>query len=86
MGVNGEILITIEIIRTDTLLWSVEEAGRFGVAIGVVEGSAFWEMGKRLRPSVLSSPWIMSGVHDGSLLWLATLETDGRLATLHPIP
>jgi hypothetical protein len=75
-----------EVIRADTLPWSVEVPGRFGVAIGVVEGPAFWEVGKRLRPSVLSSPWPMPGVHDGSLLWLATLETDGRLATLHPVP
>jgi hypothetical protein len=74
-----------EVIRTDTLPWSVEDPARFGVAVGVVEGPGFWEVGKRVRPSVLSSPWPMPGVHDGSLVWLATLEADGRLATLHPV-
>ena len=75
-----------EVIRTDTLPWSVEEPARYGVAVGVVEGPGFWEVGKRLSPTVISSPWAMPGVHDGSLVWLATLEADGRLATLHPIP
>ncbi len=75
-----------EVIRTDTLPWSVEEPGRYGVAVGVVEGPGFWDVGKRLPPSVRSSPWPMPGVHDGSLVWLATLQADGRLATLQPVP
>jgi len=71
-----------EMVRTETLHWSVEQPGRFGVAIGVVEGPGFWEVDKRLRPEVHSAPWAMPQVHDGSLVWLATLETDGRFATM----
>jgi uncharacterized membrane protein len=71
-----------EVIRTGTLGWSVEEPGRFGLAIGVVEGPGFWEVDKRLRPEVRSAPWSMPQLHDGSLVWLATLAMDGRIATL----
>jgi uncharacterized membrane protein len=71
-----------EVIRTETLHWSVEQPERFGVAVGVVEGPGFWEVDSRLPPEVRSAPWPMPGVHDGSLVWLATLKTDGRLADL----
>lgn len=75
-----------ELIRTETAPWSVEEPARFGVAVGVVEGPGFWDLGQRLRPSLVASPWPMPGVHDGALIWLATIEADGRLATLLPNP
>jgi uncharacterized membrane protein len=71
-----------EVVRTETLHWSVEQPGRFGVAIGVVEGPGFWETDRRLQPVVHSAPWAMPQVHDGSLVWLVTLETDGRFATM----
>ena len=71
-----------EVVRTETLRWSVEDPGRYGVAVGVVEGPGFWDLDKRLQPSVLSAPWALPHVHDGSLVWLATLAADGRLATL----
>jgi hypothetical protein len=31
---------------------------------------------------VRSAPWPMPRVHDGSLIWLATLQADGRLVML----
>jgi uncharacterized membrane protein len=71
-----------EVVRTETLHWSVEQPGRYGVAIGVVEGPGFWEVDKRLPPVVHSAPWPMPQVHDGSLVWLVTLEADGRFATM----
>jgi hypothetical protein len=71
-----------EVIRTDTVYWSIEDPGRFGVAVGVVDGPGFWDVDKRLRPVARTSPWELPLVHDGSLVWLATLESDGRLVTL----
>lgn len=71
-----------EVVRTETLHWSVEQPGRFGVAIGVVEGPGFWETGKRLQPVVQAAPWSMPLVHDGFLIWLVTLEADGRFAAM----
>jgi uncharacterized membrane protein len=71
-----------EVIRSETLHWSTEDVARFGVAIGVVEGPGFWDLDKRLQLTVHSAPWPMPPVHDGSLIWLATLTTDGRLATM----
>jgi uncharacterized membrane protein len=71
-----------EVIRTDTVYWSIEDPGRFGVAVGVVDGPGFWDVAKRLRPVVRTAPWELPLVHDGSLVWLATLESDGRLVTL----
>jgi uncharacterized membrane protein len=71
-----------EVVRTETLHWSVENPQKVGVAVGVVEGPGFWEVEKRLRPAVRSAPWPLPQVHDGSLVWLATLAMDGRFATL----
>jgi uncharacterized membrane protein len=71
-----------EVIRTDTVYWSIEDPGRFGVAVGVVAGPGFWEVDKRLRPVVRTAPWELPLVHNESLLWLTTLESDGRLVTL----
>jgi uncharacterized membrane protein len=68
-----------EVVRTETLHWSAEESKTFGIAIGVVDGPGFWEVDKRLPPAVQSAPWPMPQVHDGSLVWLATLKTDGRI-------
>lgn len=59
-----------EVIRTATLPWSLEDPARFGVALGVVEGPGFWELDKRLEPTIGSSPWPMPQIHDGSLVWL----------------
>ena len=73
---------TTEVVRTETLHWSAEDTQRFGVAVGVVEGPGFWDLEKRVGPEVHAAPWPMPGVHDGSLIWLVTLETDGRLVTM----
>ena len=73
-----------EVIRTDTLYWSVETPGEFGVAVGVVDGPGFWDLPTRLPPTLQATPWEMPRVHDGSLVWLTTLATDGRFATLQP--
>jgi Predicted membrane protein (DUF2079) len=71
-----------EVIRTETVYWSGEDPGKFGVAVGVVEGPGFWEVDKRLRPVVRAAPWELPLVHNESLVWLATIESDGRLVTL----
>lgn len=71
-----------EVVRTETLHWSLEQPARFGVAIGAVEGPGFWELDRRLHPVVHSAPWTMPQVHDGSLVWLVTLKTDGRFPTM----
>jgi hypothetical protein len=71
-----------EVVRTVTLPWSLEDTDAFGVAIGVVEGPGFWELDKRLPPTIQSTPWPMPRIHDGSLVWLATLAADGRFVTL----
>ncbi|HSJ56476.1 MAG TPA: hypothetical protein VLC95_04820, partial [Anaerolineae bacterium] len=72
-----------ETVRTDTLPWSVEVPAEFGVAVGVVDGPGFWDLPARLAPDLATTPWEMPRVHDGSLVWLATLQADGRFASLH---
>jgi hypothetical protein len=71
-----------EVVRTETLYWSAEDRGAFGVALGMVEGPGFWDIDSRLRPTVLSSPAPLPLLHGDTLLWLTTLRTDGRFATL----
>jgi uncharacterized membrane protein len=71
-----------EVIRTETFHWPVEEPGKFGVAIGVVEGPGFWDLDQRVRPVVQSAPWGLPLIHGESLLWPATLSSDGQLVTL----
>lgn len=72
-----------EAVRTDTLHWSLEVPTEFGIVVGIVDGPGFWDLPARLSPTLHSTPWETPRVHDGSLVWLATLEADGRVATLH---
>jgi hypothetical protein len=71
-----------EVYRTETFHWYLTEPEKFGVAIGVVEGPGFWDLDKRLRPDVQHAPWELPLIHGDGLLWLATLDTDGRFVTL----
>lgn len=71
-----------EIIRTETPAWSLEFVERFGLAVGAVEGPGFWELDRRLRPSVDSGPWQLPLIHDDGLLWLVTLNSDGQSVTM----
>jgi hypothetical protein len=71
-----------EVVRAETISWSLEEPREFGVAVGVVEGPGFWELDHRLQPALGSGQWPLRLVHDGRLVWLVTLEADGRMATL----
>jgi hypothetical protein len=71
-----------EIIRTETPPWSLEFVERFGLAVGVVEGSGFWELDRRLPPDARSGPWQLPLVHDDGLLWLVTLNSDGQSVTM----
>jgi len=71
-----------EVIRLETYHWDLERPGQFGVAVGVVEGPGFWEVEKRVRPVVQSAPTDLPLVHNGTLLWLATIQVADQFATL----
>jgi uncharacterized membrane protein len=73
-----------DVVRTETLHWSMEDPVDFGLALGVVEGPGFWELDKRLKPSASALPGTLPLVHGDTLLWLGTLSTDGQSVTLEP--
>jgi uncharacterized membrane protein len=71
-----------EVIRTETFHWQLAYPEQFGVAVGVVEGPGFWEVDKRLRPSVLAAPWDLRLLHGDTLVWLVTLNVDDQFVEL----
>jgi uncharacterized membrane protein len=70
-----------EVIRTETPRCNLETPRQVGVGIGVVDGPGFWDLDKRLRPTVQSGPWTMPRVHGDGLLWLANIAADGQFAS-----
>ncbi len=73
-----------DVVRGETLHWSMEDPVEFGVALGVVEGPGFWELENRLMPTSRARPGTLPLVHGDTLLWLGTLSTDGQSVTLEP--
>ncbi|MFC2046579.1 hypothetical protein ACFLTC_03550 [Chloroflexota bacterium] len=73
-----------DVVRTETLHWSMEDPGEFGLALAVVEGPGFWDLDKRLRPAGGTSAGALPLVHGDTLLWLGTVSTDGQSVTLEP--
>jgi hypothetical protein len=73
-----------DVVRSETLHWSVEDPLEFGLALGVVEGPGFWELDKRLRPSAGAPQETLPLVHGDTLLWLGTLSADGQSVMFEP--
>jgi uncharacterized membrane protein len=69
-----------EVIRVvfNPVTWWTQDTPEFGVAVGVYEGDEVWDLGRRLRPRVLESPWQVRLPGERTLLQLATLRNHWR--------
>lgn len=69
-----------EVIRVvfNPVTWWTRDTPEFGVAVGVYEGEEVWDLGRRLRPRVLESPWQVRLPGERTLLQLATLRNRWR--------
>ncbi|MDW8098673.1 MAG: DUF2079 domain-containing protein [Anaerolineae bacterium] len=69
-----------EVIRVvfNPVTWWTQDTPEFGVAVGVYEGDEVWDLGRRLRPRVLESPWQVRLPGERTLLQLATLRNRWR--------
>jgi len=61
-------------IRVDTLSWWTGDREQYSVALGVLEGTDTWDVGRRLRPRVVASRWQTPMPADGTLLQLMTFR------------
>jgi len=68
----------------NTFAWWTDEMSRFGVALGVVDGSDEWEVGARLRPWLVEADLVTRMPDDGTLLQFATFRNKLGLAANAP--
>jgi uncharacterized membrane protein len=68
----------------NTFDWWTDEMDRFGVALGVVDGSNEWEVGARLRPRLVEADLVTRMPDDGTLLQFATFHNKLGLAASAP--
>ncbi len=68
----------------NTFAWWTDEMDRFGVALGVVDGSNEWEVSARLRPWLVEAELVTRMPGDGTLLQFATFRNKLSLATSAP--
>ncbi len=68
-----------ELVKMETLHWTMGKPLQFGIALAVVDGPGQWDIEKRLRPEVIESDIAMPLLYNGTLLKLVTLESDGRI-------
>jgi len=61
-------------IRMDTLPWWTGDREVYSIALGVLEGTDTWDVGRRLRPKVVESGWQTPTPADGTLLQLMTFH------------
>ncbi|MDH4135716.1 MAG: DUF2079 domain-containing protein [Anaerolineae bacterium] len=61
-------------IRADTLSWWTGDREQYSVALGILDGNDTWDVGRRLRPSVVESHWQNPMPADGTLLQLMTFR------------
>jgi uncharacterized membrane protein len=61
-------------IRVDTLPWWTGDRDVYSIALGVLEGTDTWDVGRRLRPRVVESDWQTPTPADGTLLQLMTFH------------
>jgi uncharacterized membrane protein len=61
-------------IRVDTLPWWTGDRDVYSIALGVLEGTDTWDVGRRLRPRVVESDWRTPMPADGTLLQLMTFR------------
>jgi uncharacterized membrane protein len=66
----GEVIKT----RVDTLPWWTGDKDVYSIALGVLEGTDTWDVGRRLRPRVVESHWQTPMPADGTLLQLMTFR------------
>lgn len=69
-----------ETVRIQTLSLPWDPRGRdFGLAVGVVDGSDPWDVGRRLRPFVESAGWATPAPAGGTLLEIVSFENNRGL-------
>ncbi len=68
-----------ELVKMETLHWTLGKSVRFGIALAVVDGPGQWEIEKRLRPQVIESDIVMPLLYYDTLLELVTLNSDGKV-------
>jgi uncharacterized membrane protein len=61
-------------IRVDTLPWWTGDRDAYSIALGMLEGTDTWDVGRRLRPRVMESHWQNPMPADGTLLQLMTFR------------
>jgi uncharacterized membrane protein len=61
-------------IKVDTLSWWTGNRDVYSIALGVLEGTDTWDVGRRLRPRVVESGWQTPMHADGTLLQLMTFR------------
>lgn len=69
-----------ELVKMETLHWTLGKSVQFGIALAVVDGPGQWEIDKRLRPQVIESDTVMPLLYYDTLLELATLNSNGKVA------
>jgi uncharacterized membrane protein len=67
-----------ELVKMETLHWTLGKPLRFGIALAVVDGPGQWEIDKRLHPQVVESDTAMRLLYYDTLLELVTLNSDGK--------
>lgn len=69
-----------ETVKIQTINLPYAAGGRgFGLAVGVVDGSDPWDVGKRLRPTLRSAEWRTPAPTDGTLVQLVYFDNDRGL-------
>jgi uncharacterized membrane protein len=68
-----------ELVKMETLHWTLGKSVRFGIALAVLDGPGQWDIEKRLRPKVIESDIVMPLLYYDTLLELVTLNSDGKI-------
>jgi uncharacterized membrane protein len=74
-------------VRFNTLPWYTRQTPVYGLALGVMDGTEAWDMGRRLRP-VLNRPaaWAVRLPAGGTLVQLARIEQSWGMPVGGPTP
>ena len=68
-----------ELVKMETLHWTLGKPLRFGIALAAVDGPGQWEIDKRLLPQMIESDIAMRLLYYDTLLELVTLNSDGKV-------
>ena len=75
-----------ELVKMETLHWTLGKPLRFGIALAVSDGPGQWDIEKRLRPQVIESDIVMPLLYYDTLLELVTLNSDGKVVEAIALP